>query len=156
MKRTYTSVSDFRAPYDSVPFAGLGATRRSYEDVSNFRAPYDNGYFQNNTLFGLGAAATASSGIVPNPNEAPAELQAYLASGRPMGTARRDLGSALNQVPRWVYAVLGAGALYLAWKSYQGNKQSSARRELEGARTLRSAELSANYRRNKHKKRRRR
>ena len=58
----YVDVSDFRTPYDSpqIDVAGLGAnqypTARRYFDVSNFRAPYEHGYFQDNTLFGVGSA----------------------------------------------------------------------------------------------------
>jgi hypothetical protein len=57
----YVSIANFRAPFDDVPFAGLGAMQRRYWDVSNFRAPYDQGYYQNNQLFGLGAVAPSTS-----------------------------------------------------------------------------------------------
>jgi hypothetical protein len=58
----YVDVSDFRAPYDSpqLDMAGVGdgayPTAHRYFDVSNFRAPYDHrSYYQDNTLFGVGA-----------------------------------------------------------------------------------------------------
>ncbi len=59
MRRIYTSVANFRAPYNNVEFAGLGDAPtwpkgRTYWDTANFMATQDDGYFQNNSLFGLG------------------------------------------------------------------------------------------------------
>jgi hypothetical protein len=62
----YVDVSDFRAPFDSPQLDlagedlagpdGPDAPAHRYVDVSNYRSPYDHrGYFQDNTLFGLGA-----------------------------------------------------------------------------------------------------
>jgi hypothetical protein len=149
VKRTYADTSNFRAPFDPVAFQGIGAVpvRRTYEDVSQFRAPYNQGYYQSGELQGLGAA-TSGSAFVPSPAQAPPNMRAYLQSGRPMGTLRRDLGSALNQVPQWVYVVLGATGLYFAYKAYKQNKAGAERTELGSAPTQRSAELAANYRRN--------
>jgi hypothetical protein len=69
MNRIYTDVSNFRAPYDNVMFAGLGEPKwpagRSYWDTSNYRAPYDNGYFQDNSLYGLSADPTPPGAAVP-------------------------------------------------------------------------------------------
>lgn len=62
MNRIYTSTANFRAPYNNVEFAGIGADAppswpagRSYHSTANFMATQDDGYFQNNSLFGLGA-----------------------------------------------------------------------------------------------------
>lgn len=146
MKRTYADTSNFRAPFDPIPFQGIGAVpvRRTYEDVSQFRAPYNQGYYQSGELQGLGSQATYVPSLAPTPEQAPPALRAYLQSGRPMGTLRRDLGSALNQVPQWVYVVLGATGLYFAFKAYRAG---SARAELGSAPTMRSAEMAANRRR---------
>lgn len=57
MNRQYISTADFNAPFDGAHYLqGLGAwpRGRSYWSVANFRAPYDDGYFQDNTLMGLG------------------------------------------------------------------------------------------------------
>ena len=70
MRRVYVDPSDFRAPFDAagLMLSGLGEALvkdwkpgRQYLNISNFRAPYDNGYFQNNQLFGLGAAAVTEA-----------------------------------------------------------------------------------------------
>lgn len=71
MRRVYTDVSAFRAPFRSpnISFAGvdglgtLGShaaydrnhwpTRRSYFDVSQYRQPYANGYYQSGALRGM-------------------------------------------------------------------------------------------------------
>lgn len=127
MIRTYTDVSDFRAPFDS-PNLSLSGTPlgdheplerrswhspRSYYDVSNFVAPYDDGFYQNNTLFGLGADPD-------KPEMLPPELKRYLMTGAPMGTTMRDLRAALSQVPRVAWAalaVLGLGSAYLSYRA---------------------------------------
>lgn len=73
MNRIYTDTSHFRSPYASVMFAGLGQSwpqGRSYQDISNYRAPYDSGYFQNNTLFGLGYDPAPPGVDVPPPQAA--------------------------------------------------------------------------------------
>lgn len=77
MKRLYVSTADFRAPFDPVPFQGLGQdpagdprwhrpspprrwpAGRTYWETALFRAPYRKGYYQDNSLFGLGGDATA-------------------------------------------------------------------------------------------------
>jgi hypothetical protein len=85
MKRVYVSTADFRAPFDPIPFQGLGqdpsgdprwhrpapprkwpagvshgGTRRTYWETALFRSPYRKGYYQDNSLFGLGAVAPGS------------------------------------------------------------------------------------------------
>lgn len=56
--RLYISVADQYAPFDGAHYLqGLGSwpTGRSYWSTADFRAPYQNGYFQDNTLLGLGS-----------------------------------------------------------------------------------------------------
>jgi len=68
MRRVYTDVSAFRAPFRSpnISFAGLGADHRAYDanrwpagrtyfDVSQYRMPYRAGYFQSGALRGSDA-----------------------------------------------------------------------------------------------------
>ena len=73
MKRLYTSTANFRAPYNNVEFAGLGAapswpSGRSYHSTANFMATQDEGYFQDNSLFGLGTTARPRT-LSANPAE---------------------------------------------------------------------------------------
>ncbi len=127
MARAYVDVSKFRAPfnYPNLQLTGLGQAPlrsewpagRSYVDVSRYRAPYLDYFFQDNQLFGLGRAMGAAA--LPDA-PLPRNLQAYLATGQPMSTLRRDLGSALAQVPRvaWGIGALVAGVVaYKAWKA---------------------------------------
>lgn len=74
MRRTYTDVAAFRAPYRSpnVSFAGLGASAydanrwpagRSYWTQHFYRAPYQAGYYQSGALRGLGGDPTNPTGV---------------------------------------------------------------------------------------------
>lgn len=130
-KHVYVDPSKFRAPlnYPNLTLTGLGLgealtaswpNRRSYVDVSRFEAPYLDYYFQNNSLFGVGDAAPAQP--------LPAQLDAYLKTGSPMSTARRDLGSALAQVPRVVWGILALGAGYMTYKTYKLYKSELPKR----------------------------
>ena len=119
-KHVYVDPSKFRAPlnYPNLTLTGLGEALtakwpggRSYVDVSRFEAPYLDYYFQNNTLFGLGAAAPTQP--------LPAQLDAYLKTGSPMSVVRRDLGSALGQVPRVLWGIFALGAGYMTYKAYK-------------------------------------
>lgn len=78
----YVSIDHYQAPYTGAVLQGLGTTRQYYE-MSQFRSPYRHGYFQDNTLFGLGIDATPSpivllqralgvreSGTLDNPTQA--------------------------------------------------------------------------------------
>lgn len=121
MKRVYADTSSFRAPFDDAVLQGLGSVRRDYMSIANFRAGYDEGYFQDNTLFGLGAT--------PNITAAPVAFRRFVETGAPMSTWRRDLGSASNQVPRWAWLVLGAGALALAYRGFKNAKSSKKKSE---------------------------
>ncbi len=63
----YIDVSDFRAPYDSpqLDMAGIGEypNAHKYFDVSRYLQPYKRGYFQDNTLLGLGAGVELPAAI---------------------------------------------------------------------------------------------
>lgn len=124
MPHVYVDPSKFRAPlnYPNLTLTGLGEPLqenwrpgRSYVDTSRFWAPYLSYEFQNNTLFGLGA---------PMPTQPlPEQLQAFLRTGQPMSTVRRDLGSAMAQVPRVVWGALALGAGYLSYRRWKQHKE---------------------------------
>jgi len=88
MRRIYTDTSNFRAPYDDVHFAGLGAagkwpTGRTVYDISNYRTPYDEGYFQDNQLWGVGydPGGGASAPPLPGPPQSAVPSWIYVAGG---------------------------------------------------------------------------
>jgi hypothetical protein len=117
VKRTYASTADFHAPFDSAVLQGLGTVQRDYLSIANFRAGYDEGYFQDNSLFGLGATNVAL---------APPAFRRFVDAGAPMPTWRRDLGAATSQIPRWAWALLAAGALGLAYRGFKTAKKKPA------------------------------
>ena len=117
MRRMYVSTADFRAPFDPVDFQGLGAVRRAYYTTANFRAPYDDGFFQNNTLFGVPSNLDVGA-------NAPALVRRFIANGEPVPTTLRDVATPLNQINRWVYAGMGLLALYAAHRSYKRWKKA--------------------------------
>lgn len=127
----YVDTADFRAPFDPVDFQGLGDVSktwprgRSYWSTANFRAPYDDGYFQNNSLFGV------PSDYDPSANGPPL-VRRYVVSGEPVPTTLRDSMVPFNQVHRWVYVGVGLVSLFAAhrsykkWKEKKGNGASQA------------------------------
>lgn len=128
-RHIYVDPSKFRAPlnYPNLTLTGLGEALkqswpkgRSYVDVSRFEAPYLDYQFQNNTLFGLGAA--------PPTQPLPDPLRVYLATGAPMSTIRRDLGSAMAQVPRVAWGIGAAIAGYMTYKAWKLVREQSAPR----------------------------
>lgn len=128
--RLYADVSDFRSPFQSpnLTLTGLGRAH-SYREISNFRAPYDDGYFQNNTLFGLGAPATGSGTDVEYQTQAfPEKLRLYVEAGDPMGTLRRDLASVSAQIPRLAWFGIAAGASLLGYFSYKRHKKENPKK----------------------------
>ena len=179
MKRMYVSTADFRAPFDPVPFQGLGQDpagdprwhqpapprhwppKRTYWETAYFRAPYRKGYYQDNSLFGLGDTNTtiravqdalkvpstgswdsrtadaaraaqkrlglpetgapdvtllAGLGLVSIPGALPTTIDASL----------RDVRTAFNQIPPWLYVAGGGVLLVLAYRSYQRWKGTPA------------------------------
>ncbi len=128
MRRIYTSVANFRAPYNNVEFAGLGdapawPNGRSYWDTANFMATQDDGYFQNNSLFGLGltdsqrasieAARKASSEAASKAGAAAAKAEAV---ARGLIPAPSSLTSYLWPVAVGA-ALIGAAVVYRKFKS---------------------------------------
>lgn len=100
MKRIYTDVSRFRSPYASVMFAGLGAAPshrwppgRSYHDISQYRSPYQDGYFQNNTLWGLGYDPTPADMQTPPP-QPPAPTSSLVLVGGALAAVAAMIGIA--------------------------------------------------------------
>ena len=137
MAHRYVSTADFRAPYDAPTLAlqGLGndwdrrwPRGRSYQSTANFRAPYDNGYYQNNSLFGLGAAQLPEQArLLALP--LPAAFQRFVTTGEPMPSWKRDLGGASAQVPRLAWggaAVVLAGLGYWSYRSWKKKKKGGA------------------------------
>ena len=118
-KRTYADTSNWRAPFDAAVLSGLGIVSRSYQDVSNFRAA-DDGYFQDNSLFGLGTSPTYAG----SPASYPPAFRRYLDAGAPMPTWRRDLGAATNQIPQWAWGLMAVAALALAYRGFKAHKAS--------------------------------
>jgi hypothetical protein len=119
-RHVYVDPSKFRAPlnYPNLTLTGLGEALRpdwprgrSYVDVSRYEAPYLDYQFQDNTLFGLGAA--------PPTQPLPEALHAYLQTGAPMSTIRRDIGSAMGQVPRVAWGIMAAVAGYMTYKAWK-------------------------------------
>lgn len=128
MAHRYVSVAEFRAPYASVAFQGLGENwdrpwprGRSYEDVSNFRAAYDDGYFQDNTLFGLGDLAATEAQVGA---QFPAAFRRFITTGEPMPGWRRDLAAASAQVPQLAWGGIAVGLAGLAYWSYRSWKKA--------------------------------
>lgn len=120
MKRLAVNVAHFRSPLRQVQFAGLGAwpAGRAYYDVSHFRAPYQSGMLLNAPVDGLGAAPG-----LPVLTLLPDKFQLYMQTGQPMQSTIGDLQSTLNQIPRWAWAVLAAGASALAYTAYKRHKK---------------------------------
>jgi len=124
MSRKYIGMQSFRSPFIGVPFQGLGAAwppGRMYGDVSNFRAPYDDGYYTDmgRTPDGLGDVPTDSS-ILPE------AFRRFVETGAEMPAWKRDIASALNQVPFWAYgliAVASLGSAYYGYKEWEKHKK---------------------------------
>jgi hypothetical protein len=131
MARAYISTAHFHAPFDEIPFAGLGddelfvpshwPTKRSYFDTGTFRAPYAGGYYQDGSLQGA-SASSVSAAVHQN---APPQVRRFLTSGVPIAGWRKDILVPFNQVHPIVYGALGVAALglsYLSYKKFKKNK----------------------------------
>lgn len=166
MRRQYVSIDHYHAPFRGAVLQGLGSVTRSgpspqgrvYYEMSQFRSPYRHGYFQDNTLMGLGAdpgpgalsdlqskLGVRPSGVMDGPTAAAirstqaknnlpvtgvldaatlAAIGALNPAALPPSGAswRRDLGTALSQIPPWGYSLLAAaffGASYLSYKRFK-------------------------------------
>jgi peptidoglycan hydrolase-like protein with peptidoglycan-binding domain len=173
VKRKYVSIDHYHAPFRGAVLQGLGGDRhdstppvptlpgrsRVYYELSQFRSPYRHGYYQDNTLMGIGDASTdamaalqsalgvKASGSLDGPTQAAirsaqaknnlpvtgvpdSALLAALGILKPDAlppsgsTWRRDLGTALSQVPQWGYGVLAAAFFTAAYLSYKRFKKS--------------------------------
>ncbi len=156
MRRVYTGIANFRAPYDDagLTLTGLGAdwpAGRSYHDVSNYLAPYDTGYFQDNALFGLGGVQRMPETEV---RMLPPKVQRYVRFGEPVGTIRRDLAASSAQVPRWVWGLGAAVALVLAYRSYKRHQKRPATKVTTVEYTPAERQLAANRKRRRRRSRR--
>ena len=172
MKRKYVSIDHYHAPFRGAVLQGVGDVTRSgpspagrrYYELSQFRSPYRHGYYQDNTLMGLGDASTGpltelqrvlgvnvtgsmdgatQAGIrsaqaknnLPVTGAVDSALLSALGILKPDAlppsgaTWRRDLGTALSQVPPWGYGVLAAaffGAAYLSYKRFKKSRGQPA------------------------------
>lgn len=156
--RRYISIDHYQAPFRGAVLQGLGASRTYYE-TSQFRSPYRHGYFQDNTLMGLGAPGDVgavndpaiatlqqklgvrTTGMLDGPTQAAiqsaqaknklpvtgvpdAALLAALGlidpNAIPPSAApwRRDLNTALSQVPPLGYGALAVAFFAIAYYGY--------------------------------------
>lgn len=176
MRRQYVSIDHYHAPFRGAVLQGVGddVTRsgpspagRVYYELSQFRSPYRHGYYQDNTLMGLGADMIAGAntaigqlqralgvqetGVMDGATQAGIRSQQAKhnlpVTGAPdaallvalglispsniapaASTWRRDLGTALSQVPPWAYGVLSAalfGAAYISYKRFKKTQRGS-------------------------------
>ena len=139
--RNYIDQSHFRTPFKSpnLTLTGLGTpdellqawpAGRGYVDVSRFRNPYRDGYFQDNSLFGVEWAADAEETLSPESLEAIAKNgPAWMApfargDGKPPSTLAANIEATSAQIPRWAWLVAAAGAGYFAYRSYKASKKA--------------------------------
>jgi hypothetical protein len=157
-RRVYSEVANSYAPFTQAVLQGLGAYStpeptdrngwpqgRSYVGIAHFRAPYDEfGYFQDNTLNGLGhtpmqnsyvqvkglSAALRGFGSI-DPTEmdaintnAPGAVKEFLLSGSPVPPLRGDITLPFNQVHPYVYGGIALAALAASYASYKQWKKT--------------------------------
>jgi hypothetical protein len=128
MRRIYTSVAHFRAPFDTtnISFAGLGMNHsdydankwpvgRSYWAVDFYRSPYQQGFYQSGALRGSDAMAPSD---VPGKSGLPHAVKLYAETGQQPSPFRRDLGTVSNQIPRWGYFALALGSAWFAYRAW--------------------------------------
>ncbi len=150
-RRVYVDRSHAHAPFDNAVLQGLGAvskdkngwpTGRSYVGIAHFRAPYDEfGYFQDNTLQGLGhmnsptqnsyvsvdgLGAVSSSELQNISANAPGAVKRFLLAGDAMSSLRSDVTLPFNQVHPYVYGGIALAALATSYYSYKRWKKGSA------------------------------
>src|SRR5882724_1235530 len=152
-RRTYVEVANSYAPFTQAVLQGLGVAPavpakgdgwpagRSYVGIAHFRAPYDEfGYFQDNTLQGLGHSSpspvrspyTSVKGlgaidpieILPIQNQAPGSVKRFLLAGDPVSTLRSDVTLPFNQVHPYAYGAIAVLALATSYVSYQRWKKA--------------------------------
>lgn len=153
-RRVYVDRSHAYAPFDNAVLQGLGLNEakkdkngwpvgRSYVGIAHFRAPYDEfGYFQDNTLQGLGhmnsptqnsyvsvkgLGAVDGSELAAISQNASGGVKRFLLAGDPVSSLRSDVTLPFNQVHPYVYGAVAVAALatsyysYKRWKKTQGS-----------------------------------
>lgn len=138
-RRIYVDRSHAHAPFDNAVLQGLGLNpvdrngwpaKRTYVDVAHFRAPYDEfGYFQDNTLQGMGAIDPTETDALLT--QAPGAVKRFLLSGEPVPSLRADVTLPFNQIHPYVYGGIALVALatsyvsYKRWKKTHGGSSST-------------------------------
>lgn len=152
-RRVYSEVANSYSPYAAAVLQGLGAPGvnrdgwpkgRSYVGIAHFRAPYDEfGYFQDNTLQGLGMNSPVKNSYVASgtlrgagigavdPSEmdalstnAPGAVKRFILSGEPVPTLRSNVAVSFNQIHPYVYGAIAAVALGTSYVSYKRWKKT--------------------------------
>ena len=138
--RKYIDMAHFRTPYNSpnLTLTGLGTPDemlvawpqgRGYFDVSRFRNPYRDGFFQDNSLFGLGADGAPLRPMDADQAQAlakhgPEFYGTFLAGkGQPPSTLGRELESTSAQIPQWAWLTGAAVAAVVAYRSYRSTRR---------------------------------
>ncbi len=149
VRRVYSETANSYAPFTQAVLQGLGASAReitnngwppgrSYVGIAHFRAPYDEfGYFQDNTLQGLGhtpmqnsyvsvqgLGAVDSTEMSALDTSAPGAVKRFLLSGDPVSSLRADVTLPFNQIHPYAYGALALGALTLSYVSYKRWKKT--------------------------------
>jgi len=150
-RRVYVDRSHAHAPFDNAVLQGLGKvatdrngwpTGRSYVGIAHFRAPYDEfGYFQDNTLQGLGhmnsptqspyvsvkglgLGAVDPAELPSISSNAPGAVKQFLLAGDPVSSLRSDVTLPFNQVHPYVYGGIALAALATSYYSYKKWKKT--------------------------------
>lgn len=131
-RRLYADTAHDHSMLTGAVLQGLGHDKilthwpkgRSYSDIATFRAPYTSSYFQSGSLLGLGAPPSSIAAAIDQ--AAPANVKRFLLSGEPVPALSNNVSLPLNQVPRWGYGVMAAGALALGYVSYKRFKKSKS------------------------------
>lgn len=146
-RRTYVEVANSYAPFRQAVLQGLGASEktqlqhgwpagRSYVSIAHFRAPYDEfGYFQDNTLQGLGGmrgpyvsvkglGSIEGAEVAAVDAQAPGAVKRFLLAGDPVSSLRADVTLPFNQVHPYVYGAIAALAAATSYVSYKKWKKT--------------------------------
>ncbi len=151
MRRVYVDRSHAHAPFENAVLQGLGASDRngwpegrSYVDIAHFRAPYDEfGYFQDNTLQGLGNShmnspiassyvSVSGLGSIEGAEidaigtQAPGAVKRFLLAGDRVSSLRADVTLPFNQIHPYVYGGIALAALATSYVSYKKWKKAHA------------------------------
>ena len=129
MARQYISTAHSHSILRGAVLQGLGSTilskwpkGRSYHDIATHRAPYKSGYYQDNSLMGLGVPPTSVPAAIDA--NAPPDVKRFLLSGEPVSALSNNVSLPFNQVPRLGYGVIALGAAALSYFSYKKFKKA--------------------------------